>query len=608
MEKYIDKIQEGNQEYNIEGSARVGSNNSDKDFVISDDKGNVIVDISGGNIKTKNFDSRFIPSTNTDNADFEVSDERGNTITRFKNGSFETKVIKNFKLDVELENGSIDGSGMDAYDYYSYFNSLRSAFFVNVEGCTQLFVEKSCYVFKYNINHIFIGLLFCGENQAVDITNCNYIRLMYRGDNNKLACGFNGTIAPKQEKRVQQRTPSERLLFHVDGEMFTAALLMLPSNYTTTGKKVPLILWDSGDGSYMNWNTYQMGAGYEKRRIGLEYMRDQGFAVLEIYSWGSYYYNKHYGCGGRSAMPIPTHLKTHQKGVEYVCSRFNVDIENVFELSKSGSGKLSLYYALYKPSFGLKHIYAMAPVFDDLNFLHWEMTNGYSDALYEELKLTGTEDQISQFLNGTPVAKGGNGTGWKFGGKPSQESGLSPDDPIFVANIQSNQDFIRNNADKFSLASVNWINLTGQTIDQKVQDTFDFGEVFWAAVAQGTQGSNTTGENCYTRYNLMMKGGEVPIDVIMAKNDEQTPYWNCLEVVKQIQNGGREATITTLNSGGHSAPDMGSGDNLVSDLTTMLGVTYEEVSIGWYLACKDIQTRYLSHVDSEVAKYVSNAY
>lgn len=82
--------------------------------------------------------------------------------------------------------------------------------------------------------------------------------------------------------------------------------------------------------------------------------------------------------------------------------------------------------------------------------------------------------------------------------------------------------------------------------------------------------------------------------VIMSPTDEQTPYWNALEVVKQFQNGGADVEMITLATGGHSGPDLSTGGNTsVSDVTTRLGIHYDVVSIGWYLAAEDILGKYV---------------
>ena len=288
-------------------------------------------------------------------------------------------------------------------------------------------------------------------------------------------------------------------------------------------------------------------------------------------------------------MPIPTHLATHEKGVEYVINRYNIDAENIFHISKSGSGKIALYYALKKPSFNLRSIYAMAPVFDDLNFVAWRMKD-YRQALFEELKLEGDKDvegtPAYQFINGTPIADGGyNETSWAI-------------------HSSNGKAFINENADKFMPIVPGWMNLCGQTIEEKIADTHAFSAAFWEGCTyNSTTGKwnwtgpspQSRGDLCYTRYDLVMTGNDIPLMVIMSPTDEQTPYWNALEVVLQLQNGGKDARMISLEGGGHSGPDLSlSGSNVKKNVTTRLGVQYESVSIGWYLVVDDIYNRFLA--------------
>lgn len=531
------------------------------------------------------------------NNNLNIADSKGNVIGSFENGHIKTK---NFYSDVKNINATVEKGGISITDGLELFalesieSASRTAFFISTAKAKMISTSVDCFVLQYDVNYNYIGSIRCIKGNFNELSqNSNYIRVIYLGKDDlaNIGIGFSNCDGyPKEIKKVQQRNPQEKIIFHVEGNVYTQALLMLPPNYTTEGSKVPLIVWDSGDGSYTNWDNYEMGAGYKERINGLNYLRDQGFAIVEIYSWGSYYYKKHPLCGERSAMPVPTHLKTHEKGVEYVCSRYNIDADNIFHISKSGSGKLALHYAMVKPKFNLKAIYAFAPVFDDLNFGGIGMRD-YRRALMEDLNFAGTEKELATFYNGNTVEEGSKtGQGWVFGTNKAYTD-LSADNPILINTIKANQDFIKKNADKFTYLSVNWSNLIGQTIEEKIKDTFDFGEKFWSSGID--YGSDIHETDCYNRHNLLMIGNRIPIKAVMAKNDSQTPYWNCLEVINQLRNGGTDASIITLTTQGHDAPDMGIGENAVTNITTRLGIHYDSVSIGWVVACNDIIDRFI---------------
>ncbi len=548
-------------------------------------------------------------------------DENNNIIRGIKKDGSIYEVGKKeskLSLNIKLEEGVIGNTGIESYRYSEFSSGKRSAYYINLDGCKNISFDQNCKVYKYGDSHSYTGFINAIANSNVSVSNCKYIRIGCENTVNRISVHYSDSYDVHEEKRVQMNQDFDRVTFRVDSNIFTSSLLMLPPNYTATGKKVPLILWDNGDGNYINWNEYNIGGNKNGPKTGLEYLRDSGFAVLEIYSWGSFYYQGnneyYYGCGNRGAMPIPTHIKTHNAGVQYICDRYNIDIENVFHLSKSGSGKLALYYALEKPEFGLKSIYAFAPVFDDLNFGRWGFS-GYRRALYAELNPEGTQDQLEQFLNGyddTDTANI-NHHGWYFNnrimyGPHNTGEDMIPED-VASHLFEINQDFIRKNISKFTTVCVSWMNLVGQTPEEKFQDTLDWGYKFhvtdngnWenheSPDSQGNYPIYNTNTDIYNKHDLtMISNSHIPITVLMAKDDQQTPYWSALEVVNQLRNGGTDATIVPLKMGshsGHTAPDWHTnGDNAEENVTTILGIHYDGVPIGFYYACQDIQKRFL---------------
>lgn len=527
---------------------------------------------------------------------FSIADENGKAVVVFSGGDIITKNFNSSarELSVMMERGGITSAGNDAYDEFSvFYANIRTAMFVHPGGATYVQFPMSGTLYQFDSDNELLSSSLVSTSPFPLDEGCDFIRFTSATSSriDRMVVRFYGG-QPYESKRVRLReTLSERLIYAVDESVCTTARLVLPPNYTTDGKKVPLIIWDSGDGSFRYWWQHEIGDSYPGRIAGIEYLRDSGFAVLEIYSWGSYYFQTYPDCGGRSAMPIPTHLATHEKGVEYVLSRYNIDPENIFHISKSGSGKIALFYALQKPSFNLRSIYAMAPVFDDLTFVGWGNKN-YRQALFDELNMRGdTETEGTpayQYINGTPVADGGyNGTSWAM-------------------HSDKGKQFINENADKFTPIVPGWMNLCGQTIAEKIADTHAFSAAFWEGYTYDSETGNwswtgprpaTRGDVCYTRDNLVMIGNHIPFTVIMSPTDEQTPYWDALEVVKQLLNGGDEASMVTLATGGHSGPDLSDssvwGDCYVENVTTALGIEYAGVSIGWYLAVQDIYARFL---------------
>ena len=501
-----------------------------------------------------------------------------------------------------VERGGISADGSDDASITSYEQWIRSAFFIKTNESISVSIltkqSNRCVVWQYDIGHQLISCEVM-NNELLLRRDCSFIKFCIQTSDTPssvpvLLKGW--SIKPSEDKKVQMNFPYDRLVFAISDNVFTTALLMLPPNYDVDGDSVPLIIWDSGDGSFRHWDNYE-GGKYPGRLNGIRYLRDQGFAVLEIYSWGSYYYKKYPGCGNRSAMPIPIHIAAHEKGVEYVISRYNINPDYIFHCSKSGSGKIALYYAMVRPPFALKSIYAFAPVFDDLNFVGWGMED-YRKALYEELQLKGTAEEVDFFIKGRP---------YDYDVAYKNENHL---DVTLSSSWQMHtllgRSFINKNAEKFKMVSVDWMNVDGQTMEEKIADTHRFSLDFWAGYNRhyieeekrfrfkwDNRSIPASRSNTYNRHHLVRHGSHIPFMVIMSPDDEQTPYWNALEVVNQLQNGGNDARMITLQSGGHSGPDLStSGLNSISGVTTRLGRYYDNVSIGWYLAVEDIFTRF----------------
>ncbi len=508
---------------------------------------------------------------------------------------------------VTLERGSIKEDGSDDATIDGFNTCLRSAYFIKTNQASSISIpglrDVHIVVWQYDYNHKLI--------EAVDLLSsvklhneCGYIRILFQTSKEAKQCRvlFDGYKSlPFEEKKVQIALPFERLIYAVDNDLFTTALLMLPPNYSVDGDSVPLIIWDSGDGSFVSWDSHIWGEGNIERINGLNYLRDSGFAVLEIYSWGSKYYQKYPQCGMHSAMPIPTHIATHDKGVEYVLDRYNIDPDSIFHLSKSGGGKIAAYYAMESPAFNLKSIYAFAPVVNDLNFIAWRAgVVDYRKALMDELDLVGTADEIDYYLNGEPYD-------FDLAYSTKNKLEIVLESP-WQMQKPLGQSFVKRNAEKLKRVAVDWMNVSGCSLLELVEDDHIYTMEFWKGYNRYYDAKRLKFESkwddssipsskdyTFNRFNLTRKSSGIPYTVIMSPTDEQTPYWIALEFVKQLQNVDNVARMITLDSGGHSGPDLSAeGPNVKSDVITHLGIHYDKVSIGWYIAVEDIYNHYMS--------------
>ena len=201
---------------------------------------------------------------------------------------YEVEIPLSEAFSATIERGGIKDDGTDDATQSSYELWVRSAFFIRTNGATSVSFPSTkkghCYLWQYDTTHqLLMGEEVVGTRPLRK--DCAYIRFQIRASNTP-KIGYvvlNGSEEdPVEEKRVQMSFPQERLVYNVDGEVYTTALLMLPPNYSVDGESVPLIVWDSGDGSFSSWDGYE-GGSYEGRINGVRYLRDQGFAVMEIY-------------------------------------------------------------------------------------------------------------------------------------------------------------------------------------------------------------------------------------------------------------------------------------------------------------------------------------
>lgn len=572
MENYIEPYVNNGEQIIPIGGTTLGNTPSKIDLQINDGEGNAIVQYKEGHIKTKDFDSKKI----------------------------------GYSLLAKIERGGILSDGTDNTTISSYRGAVKSSFFLKIENSNKISIRgyTDVSIWEYDSSYNLIGTLKHYNGNSIIYLNSNtlYFRFCLALNSNITsieveAYGINSSLKEVKRPRLKSIYEKERIVYHVKDDVFTTAILTLPRNYEPNGKKSPLIIYDGGDGSFTDWHHQ----GHQAAGIvtGEKYLADEGFAILKIYSWGSYYWETYRTCSIRSAMPIPTHLATHEKGVEYVKSRFNIDEENIFHLSKSGSGKIASFYSMEKPRFNLKSIYAMAPVIDDLNFIEWTVGPGYRAALFKELNMQGTQEEVTNFLEGTYHP---------YDVAYKEEHGLTIElTKMWFIHEPLGRSFIEKNAEKFSFISVDWHNQLGQTLAQKISDTHTFSSEFWEGYKRyynsdiGNFGWRweeklpATRNDTYNRNNLTRIGCQIPFTVIMSPTDEQCPYWNALEFVDQLRNGGCDAKMITLETGGHSAPNhFLSGPNAVTDITTRLGIHYDAVPIGFYITCEDIYKRFLT--------------
>lgn len=526
------------------------------------------------------------------------------TITGNETGSqFIAKLNENFQQGggggtlpiyrVKMERGGLKSNGAMDYTISSYNNYVRSSFFIKINDATQVFAValSGCTIYEYNSAFSLIKTSSMGDTFD---SNCVYIKICKDisggAFDERTTFFFDDNV--EETKNVQINSGAEQLVFEVSEGICTTARLLLPSSYSINGEKVPLIIWCACDGSYTNWDFTidHVGSSPSSISTQLQYLASQGFAVLNVYPWGSYNFTQFPNCGQSGAVPVPVTLRAYEKAVDYVTTRFNISDTDIFMTSWSGSGKLSAYYAIHHPSFNLRHIYAFSPVVDGGVWRMCERlsnSSGFRGATNSEMHFDGTEAQISAYLTG--------------GNNMSVEDALA---------------FKKLNAGKFAkFSSIQWQNLVGSyikdgvlhnhDIDDKVEDSLNWGETWRTYTGYVSPNGVPTSFNdwdglrsqeIYNRHNLAITSDGAPITIIGAEDDGGCPYLAMEQFIIQLQNGGAEAKIINLPN--ESTDDYGNGHN--NGYGHLSPIFYNKmvnatIPFGWWYAVQDIKARFLKN-------------
>lgn len=141
---------------------------------------------------------------------------------------------------------------------------------------------------------------------------------------------------------------------------------------------------------------------------------------------------------------------------------------------------------------------------------------------------------------------------------------------------ENGKTFVRNNKEKLCGMNEAWTCLVGGNLSERIESSLSNGEKFW----NQRYWEDESKTDIYTDTDRA-KLGTVPVKIWGSSDDDNTPYLAMVELVKQLQNGGCEAHMRTLprGTGGHNSAD--TGTNLVENITTKLGIKYNNIPVGW---------------------------
>lgn len=470
------------------------------------------------------------------------------------NTRFLTKTI-----EVKFEKGRFSATGDDRY-----YNSLSEtkAYMINaypiiVDGATSVVFPAITLTDsdKYNIywrdstgEAVSSNILTCAvDNNTVNVPSGAYyldIMICYSGLYDFPIKIVGGNIKTgKQQKRIYTKDNGEQVCyFEVNRtkDVYSACCFMLPPNYNATGAKVPLVLWFDGN---MNYRT--LGSTFKSGKLpGLEYIRDEGYAVLQIYSWGSYFATKYAQCGDDQPYPSPTCLKVLETGLKWFCDRYNIDSENIHIVSKSMGGLISLFFVSH-PIAPFRSVSMFSPIIDMFG-----LRGRYSDArkaIFEDNALQGDVDDFSDINTDGSTSTGVEN--YYFSDRCL---------PIWEAN-------------KGATARLNsaYAELVGATFAENLVKSIEDSRAWYA---------NHEAANIYNHPEYK-KISAIPVKIWGATHDPDVQYQAMVQVVEQLRNSGCDAEIKSVNSYDHSRFDVNTTD--AQTITTELGILHEDVPIGW---------------------------
>lgn len=139
----------------------------------------------------------------------------------------------------------------------------------------------------------------------------------------------------------------------MDGN-YTKGWLKLPSNYTPSGKPVPLIVFVHGSADMISIDSSMTGYYNDY----YNYLRDCGYALFDCYAYGNLY-----AVAGGNTWNTPTNKKCYHQGIEYVCKNYNIDRNNIFVACKSLGG-VQAFGFYFDTTLNIKAIGMLAPFLD----------------------------------------------------------------------------------------------------------------------------------------------------------------------------------------------------------------------------------------------------
>ena len=352
------------------------------------------------------------------------------------------------------------------------------------------------------------------------------------------------------------------LLYQVSGDIYTAGQLRLPPNYSVDGDPVPLHVYFHGTGGMEKWNTMMTKLGSIDLQTEFDYWANEGFATFDCYPWTSKYYS-----ADRQISPVlvAPNERAYIEGIKYVCSHYNVSIDNVCCSGLSLGGQMAYWFS-QQTEIPIRAIAMMAP------------SSGWISQRWDDYFLE--ENLRAAVIN---VLGLGNETG--------------ASDFIHTNNGLRNNtvnQFVLNHLDSFagmnpaSLMSVgasykdrfDWNYVTAELVTELPQwmEDLNLPEIPEDYMTSGTGVS--IGLSRIVNHPELTKFSLYPMKFWQAFDDTNVSGHVNYTIFTWLKNGGSEVYWRTLASGhgGHGATGYGPLAER-TNVTTRLGIAMEDVAV-----------------------------
>lgn len=467
--------------------------------------------------------------------------------------------------------------GCDTLTYDTFYNYRKSAFMYSVHGGQEVKIKiknptsvSQMRVYYYTENNGAITYLSSVGSLTFDAngvcrftapTNAKYFRFLLTLVTAGMQHFYPAEITSDEE--IEEKfLPNIQLpsygnltfAYNTEGDNYTSGQMILPPNYSVDGKKVPLYVVLHGTSSMNTWEQkIGTNSGASTKSL-LQYMANEGFAVFDCYPFTSEYYKS---TGQIACASLPMIKRAFESGIEFVCSHYNVDINQVFFSAFSLGGQLGYYFAGSSP-IKPKGIAMLAPSigFASVIFRTFFLEESGRQLIVDALDLS-NEENVSTFI--------------------STSKGLNND---------TVKQFVVDHLDKFAGLIGYADNVHGATREEQ----YEWMITGVSQLPQWMQDENipaipsgwSNGVPAIVNHPDLSKYEPVPMKYWATFDDVNTSTHANYTIYKWLKNGGTDVQWRTLpnGGGGHHAIDTSSTAEKVSG-TTRQGVSYSDIPVAY---------------------------